>query len=190
MPDRARAGARCRALSDLALQSWRRQAAGQLQPEGQWTGNIVLALVDWARTEEGRTLDYYVLGHSAGGAYASRFAGFIANEAKRIVIANAASYARADAKMNAPSGLGGLYPEQTTEAELRRYLAKPGHRVPRTEGPAPLSPGTQSLCGGGGPRQVPKLDLQLAARRGSGRGTQRDEDVCRTRSDSSLAAVN
>jgi hypothetical protein len=109
--------------------AWRYQAGGivdhgVVQPSNAWTGNVVLGIVDWVRRTEGRNLDYYLLGHSAGGQFLSRVAAFVPTEAKRIVIANPSTYVFPSLTM-APYGFGGVYSANDSVAELRRYLALP-----------------------------------------------------------------
>lgn len=91
----------------------------------EWTGNIVTDLVAWVRREERRDIDYYLLGHSAGGQFLSRVAAFVPTEAKRIVIANPSTYVLPSLTVQAPYGMGGVYGAAQAESELRRYLAQP-----------------------------------------------------------------
>lgn len=108
---------------------WRYQGGGivdhgVVQPSNAWTGNAVLGIVDWVRRTEGRNVDYYLLGHSAGGQFLSRVAAFVPTEAKRIVIANPSTYVF-PSLTKAPYGFGGVYSANDNAAELRRYLALP-----------------------------------------------------------------
>lgn len=91
----------------------------------EWTGNIVTDLADWVRREEQRNVDYYLLGHSAGGQFLSRVAAFVPTDAKRIVIANPSTYVFPNLAIEAPYGLGGVYAGARAESELRRYLEQP-----------------------------------------------------------------
>lgn len=109
--------------------SWRYQLGGivrdgTVQPANAWTGNLVLQLVGWARQQEGKSLPYSLIGHSAGGQFLGRVAAFIPTDAQRIVIANPSSYVFAT-NARAPYGLGGVYPKEKAQAELQRYLAAP-----------------------------------------------------------------
>ena len=109
--------------------AWRYQGGGivdhgVVQPSNAWTGNVILGIVDWVRRTEGRNLDYYLLGHSAGGQFLSRVAAFVPTEAKRIVIANPSTYVF-PSLTKAPYGFGGVYSANDSAAELRRYLALP-----------------------------------------------------------------
>jgi pimeloyl-ACP methyl ester carboxylesterase len=111
--------------------SWRYQRGGILskkgtvQTPGEWSGRLVLDLVDWARKQEARPLAYSLIGHSAGGQFLSRLSGFVPNEAKRIVIANAGTYVFPSLDVAAPYGLGKIYSEAEGEMQLRRYLQQP-----------------------------------------------------------------
>ncbi len=89
------------------------------------TGNIVPELVAWVRREEQRELDYYLLGHSAGGQFLSRVAAFVPTDAKRIVIANPSTYVLPSLTVEAPYGMSGVCAGARAEAELRRYLEQP-----------------------------------------------------------------
>jgi hypothetical protein len=109
---------------------WRYQLGGiihghQVQDPAQWTGNLVLELVEWVRKRESRRLDYSLIGHSAGGQFLSRVAAFVPTEARRIVIANPSTHVAASLQVAAPFGLGGLYDDATALAQLRRYLQQP-----------------------------------------------------------------
>ena len=80
-----------------AFPLWRYQRGGivkdgVIQSPNIWTGQLVLALVDWARRQEGRPLAYSLIGHSAGGQFLDRLAAFVPTEASRIVVADPGSY--------------------------------------------------------------------------------------------------
>ena len=98
---------------------------GAVQPTNVWTGPRMLEIVDLVRRTEGRDLDYYMLGHSAGAQFLSRLAAFVPNQAKRIVIANPSTYVVPSLSTKAPYGFGGVYSAGADEAELQRYLALP-----------------------------------------------------------------
>jgi dienelactone hydrolase len=110
--------------------SWRYQMGGIVDRRGiqdprSWTGNLVLELVQWARQEERRSMEYFLIGHSAGGQFLSRVAAFVPTEAKRIVIANPSTHVFPTLQVAAPFGLGGIYRGSVAEAQLRRYLEQP-----------------------------------------------------------------
>jgi hypothetical protein len=109
---------------------WRYQQGGivkdgVIQKPSDWTGRLVLDLVDWARKQEGRPLSYSLLGHSAGAQFLDRLVAFVPNDARRIVAANAGSYVLASLQVAAPYGLGKVYAGADGEAQLRRYLEQP-----------------------------------------------------------------
>lgn len=98
---------------------------GELQPSSQWTGRLVLALIERIRQLEGRMMTYSLIGHSAGGQYLSRLAAFTPTESQRIVIANPGTHVLPDPRLDAPYGFGGVYPINVMDKELRRYLSAP-----------------------------------------------------------------
>lgn len=104
------------------------KAAGEfrVEPETQGTGRLLLDIIDAVRAAEGRAdLPYYIIGHSAGGQALSRFAAFIPNEARRIVIANPSTYVWPTRNERFPLGFGGLPDALGSDEAIRRYLAQP-----------------------------------------------------------------
>ena len=96
----------------------------RMKPRDRQTGKLVLDLIDRLRGMEGRrTIPYFLIGHSAGAQFLSRFAAFFANEASRIVLANPGSYVVPLRERRYPYGLGGL--TIVAEADRRRYLSSP-----------------------------------------------------------------
>jgi hypothetical protein len=109
---------------------WRYQRGGivkegVVQNPRDWTGRLVLDLVDWVRGQEGRPLTYSLFGHSAGAQFLDRLTAFVPTEARRIVVANPGSYVVASLDIAAPYGLGNVYAPAEGEAQLRRYLIQP-----------------------------------------------------------------
>ncbi len=118
---------------------WRYQALGitrtsrkitsgpiAVEPPAQWTGTLILKLIDHVRNDEGRpALDYYLIGHSAGGQIVNRFAALVPNSAKRMVVANPSSYVRPARQARFPYGFGDLPEQMADESAIRRYLAQP-----------------------------------------------------------------
>ena len=105
---------------------WRYQRGGivrdgAVQPPSDWSGNLVPALAEWVRQQEGRPLAYSLLGHSAGGQLLERLAAFVPTQARRIVVANPGSYVLPSLEVAAPYGLGKVYAGAAGEAQLRRY---------------------------------------------------------------------
>jgi pimeloyl-ACP methyl ester carboxylesterase len=117
-------------FDEESFPSWRYQRGGivrkrKVQDPSTWTGRLALGLIGWVRTEEGRQLAYSMIGHSGGAQFLSRFAAFIPNEARHIVIANPSTYVFPDLQTDAPYGLGGVYAAAAAEAQLRLYLEQP-----------------------------------------------------------------
>ena len=113
-----------------AFPGWRYQRGGivkgaAVQDARDFTGRLVLDLVDWVRQQEGRPIAYSLFGHSAGGQFVDRLAAFVPSEARRIVVANAGSYVFPSLEIDAPFGLGKVYSGTQGEAALRRYLEQP-----------------------------------------------------------------
>jgi pimeloyl-ACP methyl ester carboxylesterase len=110
--------------------TWRYQRGGivhqnRVQPAREWTGQSILDLIAWIRRQEGPTISYSMIGHSAGGQFLSRVAAFTPTDAKRIVVANPSTHVFASLQTKAPFGMGGVYPSGAAEAQLRRYLQTP-----------------------------------------------------------------
>lgn len=117
--------------------TWRYQRGGlvrelrvsgdfQVEPESQWTGHMFLEIIDAVRAAERRPdLAYSMIGHSAGGQTLSRFAAFVPNSARHIVIANPSTYLWPSRDERFPYGYGGLPSSLTDNSMLQRYLAQP-----------------------------------------------------------------
>jgi poly(3-hydroxybutyrate) depolymerase len=101
-------------------------ASGQARPREQWMFNVVGAIVAETRAREQRpALPYYLIGHSAGAQFLVRLAAYLPGDARRIVAGNAGSLLFPSRDHAFGYGLGGLPPELSDEAMLRRYLAAP-----------------------------------------------------------------
>jgi pimeloyl-ACP methyl ester carboxylesterase len=98
---------------------------GIVQPPESWSGNLALDLVAWARKVIGRPLPYAMIGHSGGAQYLQRLAAFVPNEASRIVIANPGAHVLPSVVINAPYGLGKVYPAPNSDDAIKRYLTQP-----------------------------------------------------------------
>lgn len=117
--------------------AWRYQSGGlvrdqlaagvlQLEPRVQWTGTLILEIIEAVRTAEARPdLAYLMIGHSAGGQTLSRFAAFVPNTAQRILIANPSTYLWPSREERFPYGFGGLPAPLAEDAVLQRYLTQP-----------------------------------------------------------------
>jgi poly(3-hydroxybutyrate) depolymerase len=99
---------------------------GKALPEADWTWSLVPKIADELRKREGRPdMPYYLIGHSAGGQFLVRMAGFVKTDATRIVAANPGSLLFATEEMPFPYGFGELPKELGGEAGLKRFLAQP-----------------------------------------------------------------
>jgi hypothetical protein len=99
---------------------------GQLAPRETWTWQIVLDAVEEIRRREQRPeMAYFLFGHSGGAQFLVRMAGFVANDAGRIVVSNAGAQLFPSRELPYPYGFGGLPAEVSDDAALRRYLAQP-----------------------------------------------------------------
>lgn len=111
--------------------SWRYQKGGiahqgTLISPAQWTGNLVLRLVNWARKQESQpNLPYVLVGHSAGAQFLSRFAAFIPNDARAIVIANPSTHVVPSLDIDPPFGFKRVYAPDHELQALQDYLAQP-----------------------------------------------------------------
>lgn len=119
--------------------TWRYQAGGiaryrhapetgtlEVEAAAFWTTTMLLEIVQRIRAEEDAPeLPYYLLGHSAGAQLLSRFAAFVPNAARRIVIANPSTYVWPAREARFPFGLGGLPLALSDDEAIRRYLAQP-----------------------------------------------------------------
>jgi hypothetical protein len=70
-------------------------------------------------------MPYYLIGHSAGGQFLIRLAGFVTTDAVRIVASNPGSLLFPTEEMPFPYGFGDLPKELGGEAALQRFLAQP-----------------------------------------------------------------
>jgi len=111
--------------------SWRYQRGGIVDDMGvvqnprDFTGRLVLDLVDWVRKQEGRNLAYSLIAHSGGGQFLGRLAAFVPNEAKRVVIVNPGTYVLPSLAVDAPYGLGKVHSGPDGTDQLRHYLQQP-----------------------------------------------------------------
>jgi hypothetical protein len=118
-------------FDEARFPTWRYQHGGivhggVVQPEANWTVNLVAGLAARIRRQETRPdLPYALIGHSAGGQFLSRVAAFGRSQATEVVVANPSTWVRPSLDVAAPYGFGGVYPPGQGEAALRRYLAAP-----------------------------------------------------------------
>lgn len=98
----------------------------QLAPKAEWTWNLVPKLVDVIRKAEKRPdMPYYLIGHSGGGQFLVRLAGFVKTDALRIVAANPGTHLFPTDELPYPYGFGKLPGELRNDAALQRYFAQP-----------------------------------------------------------------
>jgi poly(3-hydroxybutyrate) depolymerase len=99
---------------------------GAVQPKDGWTWSLVPKVADELRKREGRPdMPYYLIGHSAGGQFLIRLAGFVKTDAVRIVVSNPGSLLFPTEEMPFPYGFGELPKELGGESALKRFLAQP-----------------------------------------------------------------
>jgi poly(3-hydroxybutyrate) depolymerase len=99
---------------------------GKVVPQDEWTWSLIPKLADELRRREERPdLPYYLIGHSGGGQFLVRMAGFVPTGARRVVAANPGSHLFPTREMDYPYGFGSLPEELNSDAGLRRYLAQP-----------------------------------------------------------------
>jgi poly(3-hydroxybutyrate) depolymerase len=99
---------------------------GDAQPAAKWTIGLVPQLADAVRRREGRKdMPCHLVGHSAGGQFLERLAGFVTSDAVRVVAANPGSHLFPTRDAPFPYGFGGLPKELSDDAALKRYLAQP-----------------------------------------------------------------
>jgi glycerophosphoryl diester phosphodiesterase len=91
-----------------------------------WTFSRIPEIAAEIRKREGRPdMPYYLLGHSAGGQFVERLAGFVDSGAARLVAANPGTHLFPTRDQRYPYGFGGLPDELSSDRALRRYLAQP-----------------------------------------------------------------
>jgi poly(3-hydroxybutyrate) depolymerase len=99
---------------------------GQLAPPEDWTWSAVPKLADVIRQRAGRPkMPYYLIGHSAGGQFLVRLAGFVKTDAVRIVAANPGTQLFPTTEMTFPYGFGNLPDSLSGDDALKRYLTQP-----------------------------------------------------------------
>ena len=99
---------------------------GAVQPKDDWTWSLVPKVADELRKREGRPdRPYYLIGHSAGGQFLIRLAGFVKTDAVRIVASNPGSLLFPTEEAPFPYGFGELPKELGGADALKRYLAQP-----------------------------------------------------------------
>jgi poly(3-hydroxybutyrate) depolymerase len=99
---------------------------GTAAPREEWTYAYIPKIAQKVKEMEHRPkMPYYLTGHSAGGQFLVRMAGFFDAGAERIVAANPGSHLFPTTGMNFGYGFGKLPPELSTDETVKRYLAQP-----------------------------------------------------------------
>ncbi len=99
---------------------------GEPVPRDEWTFSRIPEIAAEIRKREQRPdMPFYLLGHSAGGQFVERLAGFIESGAARIVAANPGTHLFPTRDQSYPYGFGGLPDELSNDRALRQYLAQP-----------------------------------------------------------------
>lgn len=97
---------------------------GQPQPKDAWTYSRVAELArELRRRESDARRPLYLIGHSAGGQFLTRYAAFLPGDATRIVAANPGSHLFPTRDLPFPYGFGGLPDELGNDDAIKRYLA-------------------------------------------------------------------
>lgn len=97
-------------------------ANGKPRPRDQWTWTLIPKLAESLR-RPGQP--YSLIGHSAGGQFLCRLAGFVDTDAVRLVAANPGTLLFPSTEFPFPYGFGGLPTEYGGDAALKRYLSQP-----------------------------------------------------------------
>jgi len=101
-------------------------ADGRVVPEQEWTWTVVPRVAAEVRRRIGRPdAPFDCIGHSAGGQFLVRSAGFVDTGAERIVAANPGTQLFPTRDFDYPLGFGGLPEELGGDDAIRRYLARP-----------------------------------------------------------------
>lgn len=98
----------------------------QARPKADWTWSRIPKIADFVRQQLGRTdMPFDLIGHSAGGQFLGRSAGFLDTGATRIVAANSGTYLAPTREFDYPLGFGKLPAELSSDAAINAYLARP-----------------------------------------------------------------
>lgn len=99
---------------------------GTMQPQEKWTYALIPRLVEEVRQGESRRdMQYFLIGHSAGGQFLTRMAAFLPGDATRIVAGNPGSHLFPTRHLPFPYGFGDLPTELSDDNAIKRYLAAP-----------------------------------------------------------------
>ncbi len=96
------------------------------QPESEWTFRYVWDVVGEMRRREDRPgMECRLIGHSAGGQFLTRLAGFMPGDAARIIAGNPGNLLFPTHDMPFQYGFGGLPEALAGDDALKSYLAAP-----------------------------------------------------------------
>lgn len=99
---------------------------GQVRPKNEWTWRLVPEIAENVRARERRPeMPYYLIGHSGGGQFVMRLAGFTLPGAAGIVASNSGTVLFPNKDHDFPYGFGGLPDELSDDECLKRYLSQP-----------------------------------------------------------------
>jgi len=109
---------------------WTYQAVGVVierspRPREEWTGNLIVDLLRQLETREGPGMVVRLIGHSAGGQFVERFAGFHSVAAARLIAANPASALMPSRDYAYPYGFGQLPDGIAGDDTIAAYLRQP-----------------------------------------------------------------
>ena len=98
---------------------------GTATSRDEWTYPLIPLIAQEIQKREGKKLPYVLLGHSAGGQFLVRLAGFYDSGATRIVAANPGSDLFPTRDQPFGYGFGGLPASLSDDATIKAYLARP-----------------------------------------------------------------
>jgi hypothetical protein len=99
---------------------------GEVKPKPTWSGSFVPPIIAALRKSEHRPdMPCVCIGHSGGGQFLGRMAGFTASGVKQIVVANAGTHLFPSRDLPYPFGFGGLPENLSSDDVLKQYVAQP-----------------------------------------------------------------
>lgn len=99
---------------------------GQVKPRATWSGSFVAPILAEIRRRESRPdMPAYCIGHSGGGQFLARMAGFSSSGVQQIVVANAGTHLFPSRDLPYPFGFGGLPAELSDDDALKHYIEQP-----------------------------------------------------------------
>jgi pimeloyl-ACP methyl ester carboxylesterase len=109
---------------------WRYQAVGIVdeespRPREEWTGTLIVQLLRELEVLEGPGMAVRLIGHSAGGQFVERFAGFHSVGAACLIAANPASVLMPSRDYRYPYGFGDLPDGIAGDDAIAAYLRQP-----------------------------------------------------------------